>query len=192
MATAPATAGEARSLTAEKSDDRVETAQRQAPAQACRQDKIGATPLLPIGHLLSKDRGEANLGHTRTPQYPLPLQEIGRRNHEHKIASALTAGFEQERHIEHRNRFAPRAGQCKKSLFFGSDHRVDNPLEPIERHRVCKNTLAEKRSIDPSRFRPNPRKLGFDELNRCATRREQLVNNPIGVEERNAEPLQRR
>jgi hypothetical protein len=139
-----------RPLGAKESDDRAQSAQGQVPPQTGRYDKVSPSPLLSIGHLLFRDRSQANLGHSRPLKYSLPLHKAGSRNDDHIIAPTMSTAFEEKRHIEHRYRLSTRAGQSKKSLFRSGDHWMNDSLEPPERHRIRKDALPKKQSIDPA------------------------------------------
>jgi len=99
-------------------------AQRQTPAKPGRYDKVGPPPLLAIWHLLSQDGSQANLAHPPALQHALPLQQCRSRNDQHVIASALGAGFEQKRYIQHHELHVTGARARKKPPFLGSNHWV--------------------------------------------------------------------
>ena len=80
----------------------------------------------------------------------------------------------------------------EKPLFLGPDHRVKNALEPLQCRGIGKDALAEERPIDPARFGANTGECRQHRLNGGAARREQSVNDAIGVEQRNSEPPQHR
>jgi len=111
-AAAPVPTGAAGSVSPEESDDRLQVTQRQSPAEPGRYDKVGSPPFLAIRHLLSQDSGQANLAHPRALQHTLPLQQWRSRNDQYAIASALAAGFEQKRYIQHCEPLAARARAC--------------------------------------------------------------------------------
>src|SRR5215467_3248608 len=133
-------------------------AQRQTAAKPGRYDKVGPPPFLAIRHLLSQDGSQANLAHPRALQHALPLQQCRSRNDQHVIASALAASFEQKRYIQHRESLATGSRACKKPPFLGSNHRVQNSLEPSERCSVREDSLAEESSVDPAGPGLDPRK----------------------------------
>jgi hypothetical protein len=111
-AAAPVPTGAAGAVSPEESDDRLQVAQRQTPAEPGRYDKVSPPPFLAIRHLLSQNSGQANLAHPRALQHALPLQQWRSRNDQHVIASALAAGFEQKRYIQHRETLATGARTC--------------------------------------------------------------------------------
>lgn len=167
----------------QNSDDRPQSTQGLASSESRRDDEIGTPPLLVIRHLLSKDRSQANLGHARPPQHPLALDQSGSRNDDHIVAPALPAGLEQERYFEYYERLPPRAGAIEKPPFLGGNHRVQNRFEPGERGGVRKDPLPEKSSVNPAGLGFHSRKCVGNRPNRVASRREEAVNDPIGIEQ---------
>jgi len=157
-------------------------AQRQTPAEPGRYDKVGPAPFLAIRHLLSQDGGQANLAHPRALQHALPLQQCRSRNDQHVIASALTAGFEQKRYIQHRKPHATGTRASEKPPFLGGYHRVQNSLEPGKRCGVREDPPAEESSIDPAGPGLDPRKHAGNGPNTLARGRKQSMDHSIGVE----------
>jgi hypothetical protein len=103
----------------------------------------------------------------------------------------LAAAFKEQRDVEGDNRDPPGAAKPEKPFFAGFHHRVNDPFEPRESLGIRKDTLAEKRAIDPTFFRANAGKFGGDRLHRRPARRQQSMHHPIGIEEWDAEPSQR-
>ncbi len=145
-----------------------------------------------IGHLLLQDGVEANLGHAGPSQDALPLNQSWRRYGKHVVASAVAAGFEQERYIEYSERLSPRSSTIKKALLPGSDHRVKDAFEPLQRGYITKDPLAEERPINSASLGKHTRKGSRYLLNSAATGRQQSMHHPIGIKQRNPELPQHR
>src|SRR6266853_1881148 len=92
----------------------------------------------------------------------------------------LTAAFKEQRDVEGDNRDPPGAAKPEKPFFAGFHHRVNDPFEPRESLGIRKDTLAEKRAIDPTFFRANAGKFGGDRLHRRAAARLPGVRSPVG------------
>src|SRR5215472_15816140 len=157
-------------------------AQRQTPAEPGWYDKVGPSPFLAIRHLLTQDGRQANLAHSPAPQHALPLQKCRSRNDQHVIASALAAGFEQKRYIQHREPHATGARASKKPPFLGGNHRVQNSLEPRKSCGVREDPLAEERSIDPASPNLDPGKHARNGAHTLAGGREQTMDRLSGIE----------
>jgi hypothetical protein len=122
----------------------------------------------------------------------LALDQLRGGNNENIITPMLTTAFEEKRYIEHDNRLAARASKSKKTLFTRFYNRVNNALEPRERLGISEDALAEKRAVNPTLYRTNAGKRRRDRFHGGAPRRQQLMNDTIGIEQRDLEPLQRR
>ena len=157
-------------------------AQRQTPAEPGRYDKVGPPPFLAIRHLLAQDGRQANLAHPPALQHALPLQKCRSRNDQHVIASALAAGFEQKRYIQHREPHTMGARASKKPPFLGGNHRVQNSLELSKRCGVREDPLAEESSIDPAGPGLDPGKHAGNGAHTFAGGREQTMDRLIGIE----------
>jgi hypothetical protein len=101
------------------------------------------------------------------------------------VAAALSPSFEEQGYIEHNQRFAARAGPIEKSLFLRHDHRVKNPFKPLKRRGVSQYASSESRAVDPTLFGLDARKGRRYTRHGGTVRREQSMNNLIGVKERN-------
>jgi len=75
--------------------------------KTCLNDDIGTAPLLRIGHLTRNHGSGLGRRHAPSCANAMFLNPPWRRHHHDKIDAPVTAGFQQQRNIEHRG---PRSG----------------------------------------------------------------------------------
>src|SRR5262249_50083144 len=128
--------------------DRTHLGARRFKATRSVHDKIRPTLLLVIRHLLREDRVEFVYGHAWPFGRARPLPLGRRESHPHRITPALTAGFEQERDVEHRNLLVPRLGFSQQPPLPLLHERMNDRLEPFQRCNITEDTRRQLIAID--------------------------------------------
>lgn len=168
-----------------------QSAQGRTTPQAGLDHPIGPSALAGIGHLLGADGGQPGRAHARTPQDTLGLKEGGARHHRHPVATALAAGLEQQRDIEH-HQIGTAPGMALQKLPLGRPHqRMQDRFEAAERLPVAEHAPTQLAAIDRAVFQDS-RKRRLDRCHRLAAGAEQRMHGRIGIVHGNAHPAQHR
>ena len=138
----------------------------------------------------AQDVRETDRGHSRPTNHPLALQARRRRDDEDVIAAPGSPGFEQQRDIEHDQRFAPGAGPRDKALLCGADHRMQDSLETPQRLWFAEHPFPEPLPVDAAFGSSYAGKGVLDLRHRRAARCELSMHLGVGVEQRDPHPPQ--
>ena len=147
---------------AKSGNDRAQTPQAETSVQSGRDNKICATPLFRIRHLLLQNCRKSSFGHSGSTHHTLTLQHCRCRNDDDVIAARGSSTFIQQRDVEHGNPLAASARQRQKSLFGGGDHRMQNTFELRQRLRIAEHSFAEALAVDPAIPAARTRKSRLD------------------------------
>ncbi len=165
----------------QRSDDRLQPAERHAAPERGRDDKIGAPPLFAIRDLGAQDVGKPAFAHSRPAHHPLALQAQRRRHDQHEVAALDAAAFKEQRYVEDNQRRAASAGSRATNRL--SARRTIGWMIPSRRRSAggSRNTRwPQTLPIDPAGLVAHPRKRRFDRLDRRPSRPEQ----PMDVQRR--------
>ena len=110
--------------------------------------EIRAPPLFGIGHLPCN--GGIDLGLVPFAPQPQPrrLDRARRRDDDDVIGPPLAAGFEQQRHIQHRGPGAGASGTGEKAALSRAYQRVHDALQALEGSRFAHHHRAQGGPID--------------------------------------------
>lgn len=169
-----------------ESDDRAQAAQGFAFAPAGLHHEIRSSAFFKVGHLLGQDRLEPLLRHPRARQNPRGLYARGGGYHDHRVAKALAAGFEQQGDIQYNDRTAAARVSFQETQGLSSHPGMEDSFEPGEGCGVFEHPLRQFLPIDGALTR-YAWKCRFDLINGGSATREELVDRRIGVVDRNAE-----
>ena len=129
-------------------DDVRKPTQAVALAEPGHYYEIGPATLLPVGHLLSQNAGQALARHAWACEGALRLEEGGRGHDHNGVAARRAPRLEQEGDIERHERHASRRLAAQKPLLASTYQGMDDPLKPRKRCFVVKYECAEGLTVD--------------------------------------------
>ena len=145
--------------------------------------EIRAFALFGIGQLPRQDGIELFAGHVVAAENAFALNFRRSRHHHHRIDALLAAGFEQQGHVDHRDRRAGALGVVEEFLAGGAQHRMHDLLKLLHRRGIVHHARRELGTVDLA-VGGRAWKSGLDRRRRFALI--DLVNGRIGIVNRNA------
>jgi len=110
-------------------------------------DEIRARAFFGIRHLPRQQRLKPFCGNPAF-QHAGALHLGWRRHHDRGIDTAVAAGLEQQRNIEHDNLGAGGLSVPQELLLGAPHQRMHDGLEPLQRRRIAHHLSAERHAID--------------------------------------------
>ena len=151
--------------------------------KASRNDCIGATALLTVGHLSSDDGADLIRTQTAAAPHSLLLYAPRRGNHDDPVNIAIPAGFQQQRNIQDSKGFSGGSNPTQERRLFLPDHGMQNALELSQSIRIPQHSVTQRNPIHrPVQYSAG--KSRFDGRYRAPTARLQPVDSSIRVKHR--------
>ena len=146
-------------------------------------DKVGALAFFRIGQLPRQDGVELFVGHVVARQDALALILFIGGDHHYGIDALFPTGFEQQRHVHHRDRCTGCLGLFEKFLMMGTQHRMHDLLQPLQRRGIIQDLCRQPGAVDLA-VDGRARKCGLDGRSRFSIINQ--VNGGVGVVNRHA------
>ena len=168
-------------------DDRNDLGLGMRKSLRCINNKIRARPLLFIRQLLGQDRIELRRRHPRPRQHALALNVLGRRHDHDHVDARTSAGFEQQRNVEHDHLGAVPGRALQELALVSGDQRMNDRLELAHGLRFADDFARQTIAIDTP-VDDDARKGNADRFDRRPAFVVERMNRRVGIAHRHAMP----